>query len=405
MTARAVRGWAPWALFGTFGGLVAVTATFAMRGTVIETPLSLIAFMVILAFVGALLAARRPSNGIGWVCLAGALLGGSQFAGRAYATHGLIADPGSLPGAQFAAWSGSVSTSGFYVITMLLPLLFPTGGPPSPRWRPILWLVLMTTALGTFVAAFSPGPLQFAPEFINPVGLDGVGGLMAVIRPLYLGLFLMSLLLSTASLVARYRQARGPERLQLKWFLYAFLLVIGAFFLGIGVGPLLYGDPAAAERAPLYVVWWSIVWPTTFMTVPIAIGIAVLRHRLYDIDVLINRTLVYGAVTATLAATYFAVVVVLGAALRPLTDGSEVAVALSTLLVLALFAPLRRRIQAGVDRRFFRSRYDAARTLDAFGARLRDEVDLDDVRADLVGVVGDTLRPTHVSVWLREARR
>jgi hypothetical protein len=221
----------------------------------------------------------------------------------------------------------------------------------------------------------------------------------------YLGLFLMSLLLSTASLVARYRQARGPERLQLKWFLYAFLLVIATFFLGIVVGPLLYGDLAAAERAPLYVVWWSIVWPTTFMTVPIAIGIAVLRYRLYDIDVLINRTLVYGLLTAALAATYFAGVVVLQAALRPLIGGSEVSVALSTLFVLALFAPLRRRIQTAVDQRFYRSRYDAQRTLDTFGARLRDEVDLDDVRADLVAVVGDTLRPAHVSLWLREARR
>jgi len=185
---RALLRGAPWVLFATFGVLVAVAATFAMRGTVVQTPLSLIVFMVILAFVGALLAARRPSNAMGWLCLAGALLGGSQFATRAYATQGLIADPGSLPGAQFAAWwSGSVATSGFYVITMLLPLLFPTGGPPSPRWRPILWLVLLTIALGTFVAAFSPGPLQAANEFINPIGLEVLGGPMAVMRPVYLG--------------------------------------------------------------------------------------------------------------------------------------------------------------------------------------------------------------------------
>jgi hypothetical protein len=141
------------------------------------------------------------------------------------------------------------------------------------------------------------------------------------------------------------------------------------------------------------------------IALPIGTAVAILRYRLYDIDLLINRTLVYGLLSAALAATYFTGVVVLQAALRPLTGGSEVAVALSTLTVVAVFAPLRRRIQTAVDRLFYRSRYDAGRTLDAFGAALRDEVDLDSVRADLLDVVGATLRPAHASLWLREAKR
>jgi hypothetical protein len=212
------------------------------------------------------------------------------------------------------------------------------------------------------------------------------------------------LIVGAVSMVVRLRRARGVERQQMKWFAYA-AVVLALVFVGTAIAffsPLRALDPSARIQPAMF---GGVPIILGLIAVPIGTAVAILRYRLYDIDVLINRTLVYGLLTAALAATYFAGVIVLQTALRPLTGGSEVAVALSTLTVVALFAPLRRRIQASVDQRFYRSRYDAARTLDAFGAALRDEVDLDDVRADLVGVVGDTLRPAHVSLWLREARR
>jgi hypothetical protein len=405
---RAPLGWAPWVLFGAFGALVAVVGALAIRGTVRSASLGPLVFAACLALVGALIAARRPGNAIGWLCLGVALAGGSQVAAQSYATYGLIADPGSLPGAQFAAWwSGWIGTPGVFFQATLLPLLFPTGRPPSPRWRPLLWLVLTTIVVGILYAAFSPGPLLGASEFVNPMGLEILGRVTVPLGAVLIGLFFTSVLLCAASLFARYRQARGPERQQLKWFFFAFLLVIGTLLIGIALGALLIGDPtvrSAAVPPSLYDAWWSVVFPATTLTIPIAIGIAVLRYRLYDIDLLINRTLVYGSLTAVLVFAYVAGVAAFQFLLSPFTSGSPIAVAVSTLAVVALFQPLRRRFQTLVDRRFYRERYDAERTLDTFTARLREQIDLASLERELVGVVNDTMQPAHASVWLRRAK-
>jgi len=393
MTTRALLGWAPWVLLGAFGAILVVAGALATRGVVISQPIGVLVFAAGFALVGALLAARRPRNAIGWLCLGIAVAFGSQIAAESYAAYGLMTDPGSLLGVQFAAWwSGWIDLPGFVFVTMLLPLVFPTGRPPSPRWRPLLWLVLATMLVGTLVAAFSPGPLAGAPEFVNPMGLEILGGVMAPINAVFLGLSGTSLLLCAASLVARYRQTRGPERQQLKWFFYAFLLVIGA---------LTFGDDGIGAQVPLVVVWWPVVFPLTITTIPIAVGVAVLRYRLYDIDLLINRTLVYGSLTAVLVLAYIAGVAAFQFLLSPFTAGSPIAVAVSTLAVVALFQPLRRRFQTLVDHRFFRAKYDAERTLGSFAARLRDEVDLESVRADLLDAVRETVQPAHASVWLR----
>jgi hypothetical protein len=404
MTRRtAALRWVPWLILGVFGALVALVGALALRGTMVDDTLSVLIFAASFALVGALIAARRPGNSIGWLCLVLGVAGGSIVAARAYATHGLLVDPGSLPSAHLAAWwSGWAGTLLFGTLTMLLPLHFPTGRPPSPRWRPVVWLALASMALGILAAAFSPGPLAGAPEFLNPLGVEILGDVMAPLEPVAPVISLIAILLSAASLVARYRHARGTERQQLKWFFYAFLLSIAILNIGtIGGALLVGGDPNSARDAPLYVLWWSVVWPATITMIPIAIGIAVLRYRLYDIDLIINRTLVYGALTAILAAAYVGAIAVLQVVLQPFTQGSQLAVAASTLAVAALFQPLRARIQRVVDRRFYRSRYDAERTVDRFAGRLRDELDLAALSAELIGVVGETVRPARAGLWLR----
>jgi hypothetical protein len=400
----ALQLWAPWLLLlGACVASVAVVGALAVGGTVDASSVGLLVPGTSFAIVGALLAARRPGNAVGWLCLALGLTGSLQIAARAYATHGLIDDPGSLPAAELAAWLvGWLGIPPIFVLTMLLPLLFPTGRPPSPRWRPVLWLVLVTLAANIFISAFGPGPLSAAPEVVNPMGLEMLEGLIAPLQGAFIWFFMISVLLCAASLVARYRRARGPERQQLKWFYYAFLLVIGTFVGGASVGGLLAaGDAAAVIESPLYVALWSVVFPATAMTIPIAIGIAVLRYRLYDIDLIINRTLVYGALTAILAAAYVGAIAVLQVVLQPFTQGSQLAVAASTLVVAALFQPLRARIQRVVDRRFYRSRYDAERTVDRFAGRLRDELDLAALSTELIGAVGETVRPARAGLWLR----
>jgi hypothetical protein len=356
------------------------------------------------AAVALAIALRRPENRLHWVLRLIALaLPALPLAGSL--REAWLHDPNAYPLWPWFAWIGNGlwGLSAGLCLT-LLPLLFPTGSPPSARWRPFGWFVVGVFVLQAADDVFRPRQLASDPGYgTNPLGLSGpIGDLFVLLTaPLPLG-FIIAVLGCLASVVVRFRRARGVERQQMKWFVYAvafgtlsLLLNVAGNVMGM-VGPGGSGVNLAIANVG------SLLLAISFVLMPISVGVAILRYRLYDIDVLINRTLVYGPLSAALAATYFAVVVVLGAALRPLTDGSEVAVALSTLLVLALFAPLRRRIQGAVDRRFFRSRYDAAHTLDAFGERLRDEVDLDSVRADLLDVVRDTVRPAHASVWLRE---
>jgi len=296
----------------------------------------------------------------------------------------------------------------FNLLAVLL-LVFPTGRVLSPRWRPIVWLAFALIPLGMISAGTSRegGDIEAISTFpLLEVVLGAEAG--SAMRDIAQGIFGVSQLALTAiaavSLAIRYRRSRGAERQQLKWLAYAALL-FAAVFVGTAViffSPLRALDPDAPIPPA---VFGGIPFILGLAAIPVAVGVAILRYRLYDIDVLINRTLVYGAVTALLGATYFGAVVIIQALLRPFTSGSELAVAASTLLVVALFQPLRGRIQDVVDRRFYRSRYDAARTIDAFGIRLRDEVDLEAVRGDLVAVVHDTIRPSHASLWLRGAGR
>jgi hypothetical protein len=349
--------------------------------------------LALLAFptVGAIVTSRRPGNAIGWLfCVVGVSFGVSSAA-YGWAFYGLFARPGSLPGAEVAAWVSSwVFMPALFSIPAYLFLLFPDGRPPSRRWRPVGWLVgvgLLATAAAN---ALSPGRLKEPPftTVENPVAVASDAMLDRILVFGY-WLTLASILVAGVSLVVRFHRAAQTERQQLKWFASASVL-----FAFVSVLYSAYFTQVAEQAGQISVLF-------AFATIPVSVGIAILRHRLYDIDLLINRTLVYAALTATLVLVYVGSVFSLQYALRTLTGGdSQIAVVASTLLIAALFNPLRRRIQGVVDRRFYRQKYDARETLQAFGSRLRDRTDLGVLTSDLVSVVHDNLQPEHASIWL-----
>jgi hypothetical protein len=365
-------------------------------------------FLPFLAFplVGALVASRRPENPIGWVCLAVGLLWMLIDVTDRYVVYG-VASPGSVPLPMMIAginnwlWVPAVGLIGTYLL-----LLFPDGRLPSRRWRPLAWLsgaVLVLASVGVMLA---PGPLQNLGRIRNPFGLEGQHWLTSAGYAV-LPLLPLCMLASALSLVLRFRRSGGEERQQIKWIAFSASVVVIVYLITMAVSLLSPAGSWFAENAP---IWLDLLQYTALMSlsvVPIAVGFAILKHHLYDIDLLINRALVYGSLTATLVLVYVASVAALQAALRVLTgQESTLAVVASTLAIAALFGPLRRRVQALVDRRFYRRKYDAAKTLEAFSARLREETDLDALGEGLVGVVRGTVQPEHTSLWMRpEASR
>jgi hypothetical protein len=351
---------------------------------------SFVVLSLAFATVGSLVASRVPQNRIGWIfCLTGLLVAVSVLA-WVYADYGLYATSGRLPGAAgAAAFPGEPLAAVFAFVV----LLFPDGRLPSDRWRPAAYVIGLAALLLFVTDVLRPGALDdpFA-TVSNPLGVPGTRGVMDAVNNAGWLLVTVGLGLAAASLLVRLRRARGIERQQLK-----LVLAVGAVVVVV---------------TALAMTTW-LVWPRGDLQVrmallglsyagfPVAAGVAVLRYRLYDIDLVINRTLVYGALTATLAVVYLGSVLVLQFTLSGVAGGSGLAVAASTLVAAALFRPARARIQAAVDRRFYRRKYDAQRTLEGFSGRLRDEVDLVALNAELGAVVRETLQPAHVSVWLR----
>jgi hypothetical protein len=363
-------------------------------------PLIAITEVLLLAYgtVGALIASRRPENAIGRIfCAVGLALAVASTA-SGYADYGLYGKGDALPAPELAAWlSVWLHLLVLFAAPCLLFLLFPDGRSPSARWRPVVWLVVVT-GVGVFVTlAFSPGELDeyTYPGLANPLGVGGgAGDVLTAIEDFGNGLLPIAVFLSISALIARFWRSSGRERLQLKWVVYTAALTATSFLAS-------FVFPGAVPQAVEDAVF--LLGVAAFAAIPVAAGIAILRHRLYDIDVIINRTLVYGALTATLVLVYVASIVSLQQLFRALTgQESQLAVVASTLAIAALFGPLRRRVQSFIDRRFYRKKYDAAKVLEAFGVRLRDETDLDALSSGLVGVVRDTVRPAHASLWLRE---
>jgi hypothetical protein len=386
---RSGAAWLAWSLWTLWLALCGVAVWFAPTLTVLDTFwLAVVGY----ATVGARIASRHPGNPMGWLMLAFAALVLLQFASESLAERNGI--PGQLAGAWAAGWLWYLWLS---VLLVFFPLLAPTGSLPSRRWRPVLWVAYVGLVSAVVGAAFKPGPTNANDGPDNPVAApDPWGPGFTILELVGDGLLLTACLLAVGSLAARFRRSAGTERQQLKWFAYALVLMFTGWALFMVSNGLPDPWSTAAEQ-----VGWILFLSCMGLLLPAAIGIAIFRHRLYDIDLVINRTLVYAALTTTLLATYALSVLVLGRLLNPLTGDSALAVAASTLAVAALFRPARRRIQNVVDRRFYRSRYDAARTLDDFTARLRHELDLDAVSADLRSAAEQTLQPTHVTLWLR----
>jgi hypothetical protein len=355
--------------------------------------------------LGGLIASHRPRNPYGWLWCGLGLGAALWMIAQTYYTFAMTVGVGSLLARNLVLFVGA--WVGWVVVTTLLPcvlLLFPDGKLPSRRWRFLMWPVVAAGAVLLISGLFASGLSPFAPTF-NPFAVGGViGDVITSIRDVGMRVFLIAVIPAALSLVFRFHRAGGTERQQIKWLAYAAVL----FGSIISIGVLGYEDLFSRTLSTLHVaVGFSRTLSTIlvalgFAGLYIAVGVAILRHRLYAIDFVINRTLVYGSLTAVLAAVYLGGVLVLQHAFRALTgEESQFAVVASTLIIAALFIPLRRRIQSFIDRRFYRRKYDAAMTLEAFSTKLRDETDLDALRNDLVGVVRETMEPAHVSLWLR----
>jgi hypothetical protein len=363
------------------------------------------ALFLVFPVVGALIAAKRPRNPIGWILIADGLVFNLSGTLDYYSDYG-AARPGSLPFVVGMAtinnwlWVPAVGLMGTFVF-----LLFPDGRLPSRRWRPVAWLSGLTIVLVCIQVGLTPGPLEGLGGVRNPIGFM-VFPWMKSVPYIVIPLFLLCMVLSVFSLVLRYRHSRGEERQQIKWIAFAASL-IGTLYLIAMIGSIVYPqDTWFAPGSPLWQVSLEYAAFLSFPLVPVAIGFAMLRYRLYDIDVVINRALVYGSLTATLVLIYFGGVATIQTLFRTITGQEQqpqLAVVVSTLAIAALFNPLRHRIQSFIDRRFYRRKYDAAKTLDVFAARLRDEIDLEALGGDLVSVVGETMQPAHVTLWLKPA--
>ena len=343
-------------------------------------PLGVIA--LVFGCVGALIASRQPENAIGWLFCGVGLAGAAAGSSAVYAELSL---PGRVWGAWLSTWTGGLI---FSAVPLVL-LLFPDGKSLSSRWRIAVGMAALAIIGLVVHDAFAPGLLEDT-DIVNPAGIDS----LALLTEAWLGwgvwdLLALSVVTGAVSLVLRFRRSRGTYRQQMKWLALAAVLVGCAFALLV------------ATAGEVFVV--AVVAAATILLLPVAVGIAILKHGLYDIDLIINRTLVYLSLTTVLALVYAVGVVGAGSLVRGVTgrEQNNLVVAASTLVVAALFRPVRSRVQSFIDRRFYRRKYDAARTVESFSSRLRDEVELETLTSDLVAVVGDTMQPAHVSLWLR----
>ncbi len=343
--------------------------------------------------VGAIVASRLPQSPIGWLfCAIGFTFGAVHFCAE-YANYSLLAPPGSLLGVEAAAWLTSWVWVAGLGLVVFLDLLFPNGRLPSVRWRWFAWFTAIALLPAATLAALSPGRI-LSSTLHNPLGVEGLPNASKAVEAFMYALVAVG----ASSMLMRLRYSGRVERQQIKWFAYATVVVISGVILKNVVYPVV----------SVTWLWWVglILTAVGVTSSPVAMGLAILRYRLYEIDLIINRTLVYGPLTATLVALYFGAVVLLQRLFVALTgQKSTLAVVASTLLIAALFNPLRRRMQGFIDRRFYRRKYDAGRVLANFSERLRDETELETLSEDLASVVGEALQPAHVSVWLRAPER
>jgi hypothetical protein len=345
--------------------------------------------------VGAFIVARRPRNRLGWLFCAVGLTWAVQGFASAYGAHALRDAPGTLPGGVTLAWIGhALDPLAPVLLLFYVPLLYPDGRLPSRRWRVGVWVSVVLVMVSVAAMGFHPAPLTAddVPVAANPLGIAGAAGLLDALEAVVTLLFAPLTLAAYASLVLRFRRADGIVRQQLKWFLFVYISLVVFLVLLILGG--LSGIPPSI---------WTVDLPLGLLIlgVPVSLGLAIMRYRLYEIDRFISRTVSYAVLTGLLVAAYLGAVFALQELLRPAIGESQLAVAGATLLVAALFQPARRRVQGAVDRRFNRARHDAQRAVDEFRARMRDEVGLDQLGIELVSAVNQTVQPTGTNLWLR----
>jgi len=413
---RRASFWLAWALGVLSVAMFVAGFVFALLTLNVADPVArastggidgLLIFLPFLAFpiVGALVASKSPENPIGWICLTAGLFWmfivvSDPLTAYSLATTGSAPGPVMFDALTLWSWALPLGLLGTFMV-----MLFPDGRLPSRRWRPLAFLSGVAILLTSVSLTLEPGPLPHRGGVRNPLGIEGQPWVQSVGSACIL-LLALCILASALSLIWRYRHSDMEARQQIKWLAFAASFV-GVTYLSALIGGIFF-VPEYLFTEGKTPVWISLIFNLvliSFAGIPTAIGIAVMKYRLYDIDILIIRTLVYGSLTATLAALYFGGVVATQAVFRTLTGQEQqpqLAIVISTLAIAALFGPLRRRIQNVIDRRFYRRKYDAARILGDFGARLREDVDLQTLNDDLLEVVRETVQPAHVSLWLRD---
>ena len=395
---QTVAAWVLWAV-----GLVslAIALLTARTGSPVDDPATtLVGGLTALSFitVGAVLVTRLPGQRIGWLLCVGGLLTEIGGGTGGLADYGLVSHPGSVAGAIWFASVNQATALGVYLVVPLVAFVFPTGRLPSSRWRPLVAVAMIAVVLFWFLSLFTPWPNDPYPV-ANPLLVGGAAGVLLVGANGVASVGLVAVfLLAAASILSRYRRAGGAERQQLKWLAFAVSFYAAAFIGGLALDGI--GNTSGSVPGTFAYYGWLVVGGAVGL-LPVAIGIAVLRHRLYEIDRLISRTIGWGVLTVILGGTFVAIVLAVQAVLGPLTGSNTLAVAASTLLVATLFQPVRRRVQRLVDRRFNRARFDAERTVAAFAERLRAEVDLEQLGTEITAAVAETVQPTSASLWLR----
>jgi hypothetical protein len=384
--------WGMWVLTVLATALTLVLTSLNYPSSSFRDMVALSLLLLAFSTVGALVGSRRPENPIGWLFGAGAMVWMLGELALQYAVYALIIAPSALPAGAWMVWFGTWARGiGWFLIVAFLLLLFPTGQLPSPRWRPVLWGAVGYIGVFTLVVWLSPVLPDTRLAFVhNPLGLK-IESVSVLVEILYVTIPLL-LVAGGMAVIVRFRRSRGDERQQLKWFAYA-----------VGVMVVMFTIWFSLEVAGVVAIG-TLTFIVPLAGLPLAAGVAILKYRLYNIDVIINRTLVYGSLTATLALVYFGGVTATQALLRTITSQEQLpqlVIVASTLVIAALFNPLRRRIQSFIDKRFYRSKYDARKTLEAFSSKLREETNLEALSDDLVGVVTETMQPAHVSLWLR----
>ncbi|MEJ2267216.1 MAG: hypothetical protein P8X95_27545 [Anaerolineales bacterium] len=397
MNARLARGIA-WSLVGVY--IILATTGLSLQvstGTYLRDfgfPALLIITLVagLLYVLGAVIVWRQPRNVIGWLWCAMPTVWAIDLFSFGYAYYGLIAHPGSLPSAGvMLIWQSWTGGSFVIILATIMILRFPDGQLLSPRWGGVAWLAAAAISVYLPLDALEPGPSEVFPFLDNPFGASlSMWAVLAPLRSIVLFVEVMCLLTAAVSLALRLRRSRGDERQQIKWIVYA------AAYFAVTLALVLYGEIGFDEivlRAA------TVLHILSLGGLLAAMAMAMFKYRLYDIDLIINKTLVYGGLSGTLALVYFMSVVLLT---QIFPAGSQIAIVLSTLAIAALFSPLRRRIQNDIDKRFYRRKYNAQRTLAAFGAKVRDEVELEQLSETLLEVVDETMQPAHISLWLKE---